>query len=287
MFFMSQDPRADTDMTADLPNDLLAFLGSCRQLEYDAENSDIGRIKLKRDTDLSLTTITTFPGCQSIIDDPYSDLDGLYQSDVYDLVAASEDYDTEGLLCWIVALKRFGCIDPEHGDVITFPDVTWTNLAANPLPYLDAQWGDDDAVVRVLPWIHFPFRLNDHEVTLQPYPELCQVHGQKITTVTSPTRTLKDLLRQRELDDWISNCQASFPYRGVPVNAREVKYCPNCRDAEDDWMGGIEVVPPEAAPNPHGWIKCPGCGMRFHKNDTQNFQLGVHVECGQRIQVVE
>ena len=154
----------------DLPNDLLAFLRVSRQLNYDSQKSEIGRITLKSDVDLSTSTITTFPNCQSIIEDPYSDLDGLYQIDVYDLVAESEHYDTEGLLCWIVAVKRFGCVDPEHGDVLTFPDVTWTMLAKDPLPYLDAQWGDDDGVAqRVLPWLHFPFKIRKTETVLKPY----------------------------------------------------------------------------------------------------------------------
>src|SRR5262245_44562610 len=107
-------------MTAELPCDMLAFLRDGRRLEYDVGASEIGRITLKRDSDLRLSTITTFPGCQSIIFDPYEDLEGLYQIDVYNLVAQSELYDPEGLLCWIVALKQFGCVDPEHGDVITF-----------------------------------------------------------------------------------------------------------------------------------------------------------------------
>ena len=65
----------------DLPNDLLAFLRVSRQLNYDSQKSEIGRITLKSDVDLSTSTITTFPNCQSIIEDPYSDLDGLYQID--------------------------------------------------------------------------------------------------------------------------------------------------------------------------------------------------------------
>jgi hypothetical protein len=152
-----------------LPHDLLEFLHAGRQLEYDVENSDVGPIKLKHDTDLSLATISTFPGCQSIIDDPYFGLKGLYQSAVYDLVAESQDFDTKGLLCWIVALKRFGCIDPEHGDIITFPGVTWTEISAHPLPFITAQWGGNVAAVRVLPWIYFPFKLSETGAVLMPY----------------------------------------------------------------------------------------------------------------------
>jgi len=145
-------------MSAELPEDLLGFLRAGRRLDYDESISQVGYISLKRAADLAVTTIETFPNCQSIIDDPYADLDGLYQIDVYDLVAESERYDAEGLLSWIVALKQFGCVDPEHGDVISFPDLTWTELANDPLRYLDAQWADDHIGLRALPWLLLSFQ---------------------------------------------------------------------------------------------------------------------------------
>jgi hypothetical protein len=51
------------DRTADLPDDLIAFLRAGRQLGYDADNSEIGPITLKRGADLTLTTVTTLPAC--------------------------------------------------------------------------------------------------------------------------------------------------------------------------------------------------------------------------------
>jgi hypothetical protein len=273
----------------DLPNELLAFLWAGHQLEYDAAKSEIGRITLKRDTDLAVSTITTFPGCQSIIDDPYSDLDGLYQSDVYNLVAESEDYDPEGLLCWIVSLKRFGCIDPEHGDVIMFPDVTWTDIVANPLPYLEAQWGDDhDVAERVLSWIHFPFRVRSDDRVIMPYGSRCGVHDAPVTAQHTSKHPLFDVLRRREIDDWFQNYQTVFPYSGVPLSDDELLCCSQCRAAEDTWIQRIDdlILPLDTTPNAHGWIKCPGCGTRFSLADSNTFKDGMHLDCAQKINVV-
>lgn len=196
-------------MNIALPDDLLAFLRAGSELRYDVKGSEIGRIKLKRDVDLDLTTITTFPGCQSIIDDPYDALEGLYQIDVVDLVAEFESYGTEGLLCWIVALQRFGSIDPEHGDVITFPGVTWTELAASPLRYLEAQW-NHELGERVLPWLHFPFKFSDVDVLLAPYGTQCPVHGVPLAAAPTQKPDLFDIMRCREPDDWLQVNQAEF-----------------------------------------------------------------------------
>jgi hypothetical protein len=53
--------------------------------------------------------------------------------------------------CWIIALKCFGSIDPEHGEVLSFPKVTWTAIVKSPIRYLAAQWQDGSGAARVLP----------------------------------------------------------------------------------------------------------------------------------------
>ena len=81
-------------MFHELPADLLAFLREGRELEYDVGASEVGALTLKEESELFRSTVTTFPGCDSIIEDPYEDLeDGEYQIAVYDLVAETEDYD--------------------------------------------------------------------------------------------------------------------------------------------------------------------------------------------------
>ncbi len=274
-------------MNVDLPNDLLAFLSAGSQLQYDESESTIGRIVLKSEAELSRDTIAGYPGCQSIIDDPYEDLDGLYQIEVYDLVAESEMYQTEGLFCWIIALQCFGVVDPEHGDVLTFPGVTWTDIAKSPTTYLDAQW-DVGVGQRVLPWLRFPYEISEHETTLQPYESQCPVHDVPVTVQRLKKPPLFEVLRRRETKKWLQDRPASFPYSGLPVSEKELRCCHACHAAETDWLNEVDaaIAPLEAKPNAHGWIRCPGCGCRFTITDSRAFRNGMHLDCGQKICVV-
>ena len=130
-------------------------------------------------------------------------------------------------MCWIVALKRLGCVDPEHGDVVTFPDVTWTELAANPLPYLDAQWGGNEIGVRVLPWLHFPFKFSEVDAVLRPYGSRCPVHDTDVVVQRTRKPALFDVMRRREPEDWLQNYLTTFPYSGLPMSDGELLCCPD------------------------------------------------------------
>ena len=275
-------------MADQLPNDLLTFLRAGRQLDYDVDNSEVGRIVLKRDTDLVPTTITTFPGCQSITWDPYIGLEGLYQIEVYDLVAESERYDTEGLFCWIVALRCFGCVDPEHGDVLTFPGVSWTDITQDPQPYLDAQWGSYDVGVRALPWLHFPFKLRDSETVIPPYGSHCPVHQTALIVGPAQNPPLFDVLRERTMAEWLRRYVTVFPCAGVPANDDEMLHCPVCRAAQEQWVAKIDnaIERLDAKPNAHGWVQCPGCGIRFSVTDPNAFSDGRCLTCAQKINLI-
>lgn len=108
-----------------LPQDCLGALHSGFQFSFwRLLRSSIGKIKLKRADQLELSKITTFPGCQSILDDPFQRFDGMYHIDIIDLIAESSAYDPEGLFCWIPSLGRFASVDhtetfsrflPSHG----------------------------------------------------------------------------------------------------------------------------------------------------------------------------
>jgi hypothetical protein len=306
-------------MNVDLPDDLRAFLSAGSQLQYNENESTIGRIVLKTEAELSRDTIAGYPGCQSIIDDPYEDLDGLYQIEVYDLVAESEMYQTEGLFCWIIALQCFGVVDPEHGDVLTFPGVTWANIVKSPTTYLDAQWDvglgrhvlpwlrflrnvgvgprvlswlhfpwDAGVGQRVLPWLHFPYEIREHETTLQPYESRCPVHDAPVTAQRLKKPPLFEVLRRLEARKWLQDRLTYFPYSGLPVSDKKLLCCQACHAAEELWLNEVDaaIAPLEAKPNAHGWIKCPGCGGRFMTTDSGNFSNGMHLGCGQKIRVV-
>jgi hypothetical protein len=228
-------------MKTELPEDLLSFLGTRRTLDFDTERSEVGPVKLVRKEDLKESTITTHPGCQSIIEDPYDLIDGLYQIEVYDLIAGSDRFGTEGLLCWIVALKCYASVDGEHGDILTFPEVTWTEIVKDPQMYLDAQWDTDGVGTRALPWLHFPLKVKNSDIVLAPYGTHCPVHAERVTVkrLRRPALSiLQWILTRRE---WLPNYLARFPCSGLPISKDELLCCSACYEAEKQWMANLEA----------------------------------------------
>jgi hypothetical protein len=272
-----------------VPKDLLEFLKDGRQLELDGGASEIGQFSLKSADALSLSTIQVYPPAD-FYEDPYEDLDGLYYVDAVDLVARSERYNPEGLLCWIPGVGRFASIDIEHGTVLSFPDTSWSDIAERPTTFLNAQWFDEDGVGEPLrSWLHFPFVISERNVAIEPYGKSCPLHRNALVTLRGGKPELFDVFRQRALDNWLRDSLASFPCAGVPLNEHQLLACRDCRKAERRWLDAIKssIGALDATPNSSGWIQCPGCGIRFSLKDTKRFANSMHLTCGQRIRIVE
>ena len=273
---------------ADLPDDLQEFLSRRGGLAFDADDSSIGAIKLKSLDDVSESVISAFPGCQSILDDPYESLDGTYQIPVFNLIAESEDFDPDGLFCWIPKLATYAAVDPEHGDIITFPGVTWRAIVENPVQYLDAQWGLSDVETRALPWLYFSMLLDDGTV-IEPYPARCATHDRPIISQPKKRSPLFEVFRDADVDEWLETSRYQFPYAGLPTSESELLCCDECFDFESRWVDEIEASIPllDARKNSGGFVQCPRCGIRFSPNDSAVFVDPVHLTCGQKINVVE
>ncbi len=274
-----------------LPSDLVDFLQSGDELRYDPTGTSIGQVTLKSLESLGTSIIATDPDCQDIIDDPYDLLDGRYQIEVVNLIAASESYDTNGLLCWITGIQKFGTVDPEHGTIVAFPGASWSSIVADPVRYLDQQWVRDEEISElILPWIHFPFRLSDSSLVLHPYGSHCSKHGCPLLRGVKRQHELFDVFRRRAADDWLTNSLAHFPCAGVPVDEDNLLHCPECSRAEEDWFRRLEESIPVLTATPRksdGWIQCPLCGIRFSTRASESFAYNVHLRCGQRIRLVE
>ena len=222
------------------------------------------------------------------IHDPYEDLDGYYEVELIDLIKESEHYDPEGLLCWMPRLKRFGCVDEDHGVVISFT-AFWLDIVRDPAGHLDSQWGLGSVPVEeMLPWLQFRFALERRDLILDPYPSICPIHRDTITIERASSPVLSRVYRRRERDAWLASYSSEFPCSGVPANEHELKFCWRCRDLELQWVRAVQNAIPilDAKLNSHGWVQCPGCGIRFSASDDAVFQFGTHLTCGQRINVV-
>ena len=281
-----------------LPKDAELFFRDGRQLAYDVEGTSVGRIAIRQLSELKVATLTIGPWGQDGINDPYAVLGGKYLIEVIDLVKDSEDYDPEGLLCWIVSLQRFGCIDTDHGTVISFPKAQWWDIVESPVSYLDPQWSipkpggifqrPGPIVERNLPWLHFKFLPSDRRMALNPYPPRCDKHGCFITRQTQRKPDLFKCLQRRNVEDWIACHLHEFPFAGIPTSDTELLSCADCRSAEDRWLEQRlnAVEPVEVKTYSNGWAQCPYCQVRFATYDEHSFHGGVHLSCGQRLSVV-
>jgi hypothetical protein len=148
---------------ADFPEDFLNFLKSGRQLEYGPEECEPGRVTLLplKKIAPNVVYVDSFDA-PFAINDPHAGEDGCYIVPVYNLVAECENYDPDGILIWLPDQKVFGSWDSENWDVLVFPNATWSDIAANPVKYLNAMWEPEAVYCRYLqPFPNYPFQPNE------------------------------------------------------------------------------------------------------------------------------
>lgn len=125
---------------SDLPADLRAFLAEGRSLQYDASAAEAGQVRLHSDPPVVILNVDS-DGAGWAPSDPHAGETGYYAVPAIDLIAAcDESYDPAGLLVWLPKEQTFGTWDMDHWDITVFLDVTWADIEADPLTYLNAQW---------------------------------------------------------------------------------------------------------------------------------------------------
>ena len=148
--------------TLELPEDLVQFLSSGRQLVYDPTTCEAGLVRICGLSELRMRTFGAHcAGTPFEKDDP--DPDGrVYQVPGVDLITAcTGDYEPEGLLIWLPGERSFGVWDSSHDYVLVFgAEVSWSGIAKNPARFINAQWAFEDldrAPAKYLqPWKNYP-----------------------------------------------------------------------------------------------------------------------------------
>lgn len=115
----------------DLPLDLINFLKSNKELEYDyssIEPNFVGIIDFEK---LKLSEIW--------IEGETNDK-SYYKIPAINLTDKCEYYSPEFILLYLPNEKLFGTWDSDHWKLYIFPKATWTDIVSNPAPYLNQQW---------------------------------------------------------------------------------------------------------------------------------------------------
>jgi hypothetical protein len=136
-------------ISLNLPTDLVEFLSAGKQLEYDPEDCDPGRVVLLAPDQLALELFPYHTDSAPMtdgglnIDDPFRGENGCYLVDGVNLVGAADDYGDCGLLMWFPLEGCYGIWGSDHWHISVFPpDHTWSVIAADPVLYLDSGWGE-------------------------------------------------------------------------------------------------------------------------------------------------
>lgn len=142
-----------------LPDDLTEFLAAKRQLEYATANCECGQVILlphgKHQLDEVWVDGSSLRGGAS---DPNKGVEGYYAVPAVNLIESCDRYDPEHILSWIPDSDLYISWDCDHWSITMFPSVTWRQIAASPLRYINAQWESPSIGKPLVPWPRFPFR---------------------------------------------------------------------------------------------------------------------------------
>ena len=114
-----------------LPEDLISFLKSDSKLDYDESLAEPGFVGLVGHEQI-VQGVVWIEG--------ESSGNSYYEIPAVNLTVENEYYDPEFILCWLPNEMMFGAWDSDHWELFTFRDISWTQIAQDPLPYINCQW---------------------------------------------------------------------------------------------------------------------------------------------------
>ncbi|MBC7876629.1 MAG: hypothetical protein H7Y59_05600 [Anaerolineales bacterium] len=144
----------------ELPEDLIEFLISGSQLDYDPDDCECGHVTLLAHDKLTPSVVFVDSDDAPFANqDPHAEEEGCYVIPAINLVAECEGYDPDGILIWLPDQKVFGTWDSEYWDVLIFPYATWRDISTSPVKYLNALWDQDAVLCEYLrPFPNYPFQ---------------------------------------------------------------------------------------------------------------------------------
>jgi hypothetical protein len=127
--------------TLNPPTELIDFIKSGKQLEYNPSECEVGEVKLTKFDSLKLGEVWVDSEQSPLYEkDPNKDEKGYYAVPAVSLTSECDDFDAEFILLWLPNEELYGTWDSDHWDLKFFPNYQWSDIIQNPVPYLNAQW---------------------------------------------------------------------------------------------------------------------------------------------------
>ncbi len=120
-----------------IPEDLTFFLRKRKQLVYNPKKAIAGSIKLMPLHRLRIGRVYAAPKSTA---DPNRRRSGVYRIPAISITSKAEQSDPEHLLTYLPFEGLYATFDGDHAVVTVFSEATWSDIAADPLPYLNANW---------------------------------------------------------------------------------------------------------------------------------------------------
>jgi hypothetical protein len=73
-------------------------------------------------------------------EDPHAGERGYYHVPAVSLVSRCSNYRPAGLLVWLPDQAVYATWDDDHHVLWIFPEAGWSQIEANPIPYLNSLW---------------------------------------------------------------------------------------------------------------------------------------------------
>ena len=149
------------EQDVELPDDLTEFLRSGKQLEYDIGQTECGRVTLLPVGEHVLGEVwVDSENHPYAYTDPHFGEKGYYPIPAVGLVATCEYFDPcLFILLWLPDWGLYGTWDDDHWELRAFPNVGWTQIAGNPLPYINVMWYPGKVENELfVPWLSHPHR---------------------------------------------------------------------------------------------------------------------------------
>ena len=122
-----------------LPADLISFLKSADSLIISMDEGEVRRAELLPLDELKIDRFRI--ESEEYDDEGVAEVSEEFEG--YSLLKTADGYDPGGVLVWLHELKEFGAWDCDHLTLITFPDVTWSEIIAAPTWFINGQWYPD------------------------------------------------------------------------------------------------------------------------------------------------